>query len=145
MLTELLATVEAPEFLRAIRTSPILFPLTNGAHILAFAVLVGSIAVYDSAILRSGLLRAARIGANVLPIAWTAFALATATGAVLFAMRATHYAGNPAFLLMLAFQALACLNVLGLHRQVSSGRLAATLSLALWVAIVLAGRWIGFA
>ncbi|MEM8625172.1 MAG: hypothetical protein AAGG47_16840 [Pseudomonadota bacterium] len=52
MLAETVAPLESLELARPIRTSRTLYPLANGAHILVFAILVGSIAVYDIAILR---------------------------------------------------------------------------------------------
>jgi len=83
-------------------------------------------------------------------------ALATATGAILFTANPAEYLGNPAFRLKLLLLAAALLNATIVTRspawsRVLSGdppslglRVMALLSAALWLSMVLAGRWIGF-
>lgn len=81
-------------------------------------------------------------------LAIIAFAGAVATGIALFSIRATEYAFNPAFLVKMGLIGLAGANVLA-HRLVAgrhppAARASALLSLLLWPAILLAGRFIGF-
>jgi hypothetical protein len=78
------------------------------------------------------------------------------TGFCLFSVRAVEYAANPAFLAKLCLIAFGLLNLSIVHlgrgwkTAVSTGivrpglRFSAVLSAAVWIAAVLAGRWIGF-
>jgi len=147
VLTDFLAVVENLDAIRALRTSPILYPLLNGGHILSFSLLFGAIAVYDLAVLRHGT-GAAPTAGPALSIARGALVAAAVTGALLFAVRAMHYAENPAFLLKLGLIVLAALNVLMFHRAVgyrgSLPSLSAGLSLVVWAGVIVTGRWIGF-
>ena len=141
LATSLLAGLEALDWVRAVRTSPVLYPLLNGTHILGLALLVGSIATVHVAALRDGT-AAERVGHRPgLVLARCGFGLAAATGAVLFACRATHYAANPAFLAKLGLIALALGNVALFHRVAGPARprlamLSAATSLAAWTATI---------
>lgn len=138
--------------LRAIRISPVLYPLLNGAHIIGFALLFGAVAAFDLRVV--GVFKGLPwqvLEGPLLKVARTGFALAVATGSVLFAVRATHYAANPAFLLKLGLLVLALGNAVAFRRTARlrpdgsrSLRLLAGMSLLLWVMVLLAGRWIGF-
>ncbi|MEM9764014.1 MAG: DUF2214 domain-containing protein [Pseudomonadota bacterium] len=142
MLAELVAPLESLELARLIRTSRTLYPLANGAHILAFAILVGSIAVYDIAILRG--ISDRHLASAALPVIWASFAATVLSGALLFATRATYYSGNPAFIFKLALIVAAALNLLAFRRAIMPMRASAALSLFLWASTLMAGRWIGF-
>lgn len=142
MLAETVAPLEGLELARLVQTSPTLYPLANGAHILAFATFVGSIDVYDISILRG--LRSRQLATAVLSVAWAGFAAAVLSGGLLFATRATHYAENPAFIFKLTQIAGAALNMLASHGAVLPKRGSAAISLALWTMFLMAGRWIGF-
>ena len=95
---------------------------------------------------------------SVLPWTWSAFTLAALAGLLLFSSKASQYLVNPFFRLKLLLLALAALNMLVFHfitaRTIAnwdqgtpplSARAAGALSLVLWMAIVAAGRWMGFA
>jgi hypothetical protein len=121
----------------------------NAAHILGIGLLVGAILPLDLrlAVLAPFLTRAAGIG----------LALALLTGLWLFTVKPLEYAANPAFLWKLALLALALGNIALQHRgaalarAVAGGRVpgrvraSALASFSLWLAVLLAGRWIGFA
>ncbi|MEL6782688.1 MAG: DUF2214 domain-containing protein [Pseudomonadota bacterium] len=142
MLAELVAPLEGLELARLIRTSRTLYPLANGTHILAFAILVGSIAVYDITILRG--ISDRQLATAVLPVTWASFAATVLSGGLLFATRATHYAENPAFIFKFGLVVAAALNMLAFHRAIMPMRASAALSLVLWASTLMAGRWIGF-
>lgn len=83
-----------------------------------------------------------------------AFSLAAATGVALFSIRAQEYATNSAFLLKMGLLLAAGLNLLA-FRRIARGpareegyparaRLLAAVSILLWVATLVAGRFIGF-
>lgn len=81
-----MAWVEGWAWIRALRTSPTLYPTANGSRILAFGALRGAIAILQIAVLR-GRGDAARARAT-LPLARWAFAFAGLTGGARFAARA---------------------------------------------------------
>jgi hypothetical protein len=147
-------------FAAAIRTSSLLFPWIESVHVLAIALVVGSIAAVDLRLL--GLASRARpitrMVHDILPLTWTAFAIAVLTGAALFSSNAIQYAHNGPMRLKMLLLAIAGINMLVFHfvtyRSVAAWdeaprtplpvRLAGAVSLALWVGVFAFGRWIGF-
>ena len=143
-----------------IRESELAFPCIECVHVAAISLVVGSIAVVDLRLLglASRERRFSRLFADVLPLTWGAFAIAAASGMLLFASNAPRYAENAYFRAKLLLLALAGLNMLvfnlGSRRRLSAwddgsnapraARLAGALSLAIWIAVIAAGRWIGF-
>ena len=130
--------------------------LVNASHILGLALLVGAILPLDLRLL--GLFRSVPVGvlAPVLSrMAGIGLGLALVTGAWLFTVRPVEYARNAAFLWKLGLLALALANIALQHRSAAytralAGEITATVklralaSLMLWLAVLLAGRWIGF-
>ncbi|XWN30479.1 MAG: hypothetical protein ROR55_23845 [Devosia sp.] len=143
-MSEIAAFVENIGWVRTLRTSPILYPLTNGGHILAFGTMIGALAVHHIALLRG---RAdASVVRATLPLAYAAFATAILTGAALVATQLGQYVANPAMQVKAGLMLLALVNV-ALFRTVrgeKSRRIAAATSLALWVCVLMSGRWVGF-
>jgi hypothetical protein len=95
----------------------------------------------------------------VLPWTWTAFVIAAITGGLLFSSAATKYIGLWPFRIKMVLLALAAINMgifhLGVFRGVAAwdrapatpptaARVAAGISLTIWVIVVAMGRWIGF-
>ena len=140
-----------------LRSSEYVYPLVNAAHILGFALLVGSIAALDSRVLGFGkaipLADAAHL---LLPFTIGGLVLAVLTGAALFSVKPEEYAANPVFLTKLVLVVLAIANALSLRIRpawrlalggsaVAPGlRLSAVLSMLLWVSVLVAGRLIAF-
>lgn len=152
----ILAVLQAFEDLppaAALRRSFVAYPLVNALHILALGALATTVALMDLRVLgRMARFEGRGFVAALRPLALAAFAVAVATGLALFSIRASEYAFNPAFLSKLALIALAGLN-LALFDAARGGaspgfsdreKLSAGLSLVLWPAIVIAGRFIGF-
>ena len=144
----------------AISESSWLFPGIESVHVLAIALVVGSITMVDLRLLDINL-RERPVGeliAEVLPWTWTSFAVALLSGALLFSSNATKYWGTVPFRAKMLLLTLAGLNMLAyhatIHRSVDLwGRRAPTpraakisggLSLGLWIGVVTLGRWIGF-
>lgn len=129
----------------------------NAAHILGIGLLVGAILPLDLRL--AGLLPAGPIP-TLAPVLSRAAALglclALATGFWLFTVKPAEYLANPAFLTKLALLAAAGATVAlqhggpGYRMAVRGGpigwpvRAFAAVSAALWLAVLLAGRWIGF-
>lgn len=140
-----------------LQRSYVAYLAVNAAHILGLGLLVGAILPLDLRLL--GGFRAAPLAvlAPVLARAAAAgLALAAVSGAWLFTVKPGEYLANPAFLWKLGLVAAALANVAAQHagsgwRAACAGgavtarvRLHAALSLMLWLAALLAGRWIGF-
>ena len=134
-------------------------PFVESAHVLAIATVFGTILIVDLRLL--GWAGAHRpfsvVSREMLPKTWVAFAAAVVTGALMFAPNAITYYGNTAFRLKMLALVLAGLNMAVFHlltgrsanwdthaRTPVAGRVAAVLSVALWLAIIFLGRWIGF-
>ncbi len=138
--------------IKSLRASAWTYPLVNATHILGFALLFGAIAVADLAILRRGRLAAANDLA--VRVALAGFALAAATGVVLFAVRALAYLQNPFMLAKVILIVLAGLNAFTLRRLARNEdrspdgaivqRACAAASLGFWMAAIVSGRLIGF-
>lgn len=159
-LQTLFDALENTGWATAIREGSIQFPAIETIHVIAFATVVGAIAIVDLRLL--GVLAhhrsVRRLTRELLPLTWGAFALALATGSLLFASNAVRYAANPAFQIKFAILALAGANMAvfhaGVFRQVEvwdeaespprAARLAGAASLVLWIGVVAAGRFIGF-
>ncbi|MGZ2502600.1 DUF2214 domain-containing protein [Rhizobium leguminosarum] len=141
----------------ALRRSGTLYMFVNAAHILAIGLLIGAILPLDLKL--AGFFRKLPVeivGPFLSRTAGVGLAAAILTGFCLFSVRAVEYAANPAFLAKLGLIALGLLNLSivrlgrGWKTAVSSGivrpglRFSAVLSAAIWIAAVIAGRWIGF-
>lgn len=136
-----------------------LFPQVESLHVVALALVFGSIALADLRLL--GLahreLSITWLHNQVLPWTWRAFIVAAITGTLMFMGNAAGYYENLPFRIKLVLLALAGLNMalfqFGTFRKVSAwdtgpvppaARAAGVVSLVLWVGIIATGRWIGF-
>jgi hypothetical protein len=135
------------------------FPIVETLHVMAFTIVVGSIAMVDLRLLgiASRNSTVSRLTKEVLPWTWSAWVTAAVCGTLLFLGKAGTYAGNLQFRLKFVCMGLAALNMLvfhlGAYRQVArwdsgeppvSAKMAGALSMSLWIAVVFFGRWIGF-
>jgi hypothetical protein len=139
----------------ALKTSFWVYPLVNALHILAIGATVTCVLLMDLRMLgRAALVERAPLMALMREGIAIAFPVAVLTGLALFSIRAQQYATNPAFLAKMAMLVLAGLNLLAFRLAVTApgegedypavARMLAALSIALWVAILVAGRMIGF-
>jgi hypothetical protein len=142
-----------------IRESDWLFPTIETVHVLALALVVGSISMVDLRLLGfAGRSRpVSQVMAQALPWTWGAFIAAALAGVLLFSSKAVTYYGDLPFRIKMACLMLAGINMLYFHRFTlrrlagwdlgpppAGARLAGGASLSLWIIIVAAGRWIGF-
>jgi hypothetical protein len=135
----------------AIRESAWAFPLLEIVHIAAIASMVGSVLTVEMRVF--GLRRSlpleelGRLGAV---IAVTAFAVAVASGSLLFASDAAGYVANRAFVAKLGLILAAGINMLVFHARGSLAepdaiaKVQAALSLLLWLGVIAAGRLIAY-
>jgi hypothetical protein len=134
--------------------------LVEATHVLAAVTLFGTVLIVDLRLL--GLADSprafTRISRETLPLTWIAFGIAVVTGSLMFTTSAEIYFGNPAFRLkalallgaglnMALFQLLTVRAAAALNfgkTAPRAARAAGLVSVFLWAAVVLLGRWIGF-
>jgi hypothetical protein len=156
---ELMTWIENLPISVAIAESIWLFPILETIHVFALAIVVGSIGMIDVRLL--GLASRKRAVSelidSILPWTWIAFSVTLIVGLLLFCSKATTYYENVPFRIKLICLALAGTNMLTFHLITAKGiaswdrgvpplsaKLAGAFSLTLWIAVVTAGRWIGF-
>ncbi len=145
---------------QTIRENELLFPWVEATHVLAITLVFGSIALVDLRLIgiRSVDRSIGRVSKELLPITWFAFLVAVITGAILFSSNAISYSQNVYFLSKIILLGLAGVNmmifqfIIGANLEKWDGhiqlppaaRIAGLVSITLWTAIIICGRWIGF-
>ena len=159
-LQALIAFFEDGGLADRIRENEYLFPLIESVHVLAVCLVVGSILAVDLRLLGAAYTRqpVSRVTKGILPLTWCAFCVAIASGSLLFISNATKYLANGYFDTKILLIGAAGLNMAVFHligakdlpRWESAAvpplaaRLAGGLSIMLWIAVIVCGRWIGF-
>ncbi len=143
----------------AMRQSEWLYPAVEILHILGFCALVGAAALFDLRLLGiSRQIPVQQMAAHLLPVAWVGFALAAPSGFLLLLPDAQSIGVSPIFLGKMALIGLAGLNAWVFHTRVGrnvqhwnqgvgpplAARLAALVSLVVWVAVIALGRLIAY-
>jgi len=133
--------------------------VVESTHVLAAVLVLGTVLIADLRLLGITDSQRAftRIGRETLPLTWAAFAVAVVTGSLMFTTSAQTYFGNTAFQLkalallaaglnMVLFQVVTARGIATWDsgRPPRAARIAGIVSLLLWAAVVLLGRWIGF-
>jgi hypothetical protein len=135
------------------------FPLVESVHVVAMAIVAGTIFIVDTRLLglTSTRLPFSYLSERLLPWTWWAFAGSVLTGTLMFLSNATGYYANTPFRVKMVLLLLAGVNMLIFQkltfrsvaawdaiRPPAAARLAGTLSLCLWCGVIGFGRWIGF-
>jgi len=154
-LESLFAAIEGSALAQTLRASRWGYAAVNGAHILAIALLIGSVVPLNLRLL--GVWRSISREAVVrvlAPVAASGLILALITGPLLFSVRAREYSGIEFLQLKLIFIAVGVLSTLALCRthgfllkDAPRARLAghAILSTVCWLGALVCGRLIAFA
>lgn len=136
----------------ALATHPWAYPALEAAHVLGIALLVGNLVALELrlfGVVRS--LPVAALARLTLPLALLGFAIAALTGVAMFGSQPGELLANRWFTLKLGLIALAGFNAAlfhargGLLRADGLSRLQTVLSLGLWLAVIICGRWIAYA
>ena len=160
--------LEAPQFLIALEQSPIAaairqsvwaYPVANVGHILALTLFAGGVIAMDARLL--GAFAAAPPASVVRParrVAMLGLLLMALTGSVLFLAEASHVAMNRVFQIKAALIVLGIVNALLVGRALRDVlddapqfaplpgriRVAAALSLLIWLSVAACGRLIAY-
>ncbi len=156
----LIQSIEASAPAQWMRTSLAAMPVVEAIHVLAGAIVFGTVFIVDLRLLGLPDTRrpVTRVCSEMLRLTWIAFAVSVTAGALMFAANAHTYVGNTAFRLKMLALLGAGVNMAIFHaftfRTVGtwdrdapvplSGRLAGAISILIWVSVIFLARWIGF-
>ncbi|MGD1071892.1 MAG: DUF6644 family protein [Bryobacteraceae bacterium] len=139
---------------QAIHNSSWLFPFVEIFHLLALALLGGTVLLIDMRFFNLGFRSKSmpELFRDVEPWLVLSLAVMLLSGFLLFMSEAVKMYTNEAFRYKMLFLALALVFTFTIHRKVANagtarplmGRLIALISLALWTGVGLGGRAIGF-
>jgi len=131
------------------------FAIIETLHIMALAVLLGTFVIVDLRLLGHGLRQdaVADLARQFGPWSWLSLGVMIVTGIPMYFSEAIRLASSSPFFYKMLFLMLAVGFHLTIHRKATSSvaaptpslaKLAASLSLACWLAVALAGRAIAF-
>ena len=140
---------------RAVVGSLWLFPVIEAVHLLALSVLGGAVLILDLRLLGTGLKAwtPAQLWRESRPYLIGAIAMLILTGVPLFLSEAVKCYYNPSFWVKMttlpfaiafAFTIRARVTTESVRNTTRRQALVGALSIALWVTVAAAGRWIGF-
>ena len=157
-MADALHTVEATGLGRFMREALWAYPLTEAAHIAGLALLFGSIVVVDLRLI--GLGRRVPLDAlTAFAVPWsiTGFLVAAASGGLMFTAHAAEFLEQPVFMLKMALVLVAGINAALLHtgplRRLAGDpqadpptrvRVAAFVSIVLWLGVITCGRLLAY-
>jgi hypothetical protein len=156
---QLWENVAGSELALAIRESIWIYPFLETLHVVGLALLFGAIATFDLRVLGFNReLSVSRLWHHVKPLVWIGFLMAFVSGTLMFVGGASDFAANLAVQIKLALIVLAGINaglfeyrlrpaVAAWDRTVHApraARVAAGISLTLWLLIMIAGRLIAY-
>ncbi len=135
-----------------IASHPWLYPMLESAHIVGVALLVGNLVLLELRVWGLGaelpMATLARLG---LAVSAAGFCLLGATGLLMFAAAPQELLANRFFVIKMGLVSLAGLNALSFHLRQGLQKLdrlakaQTALSLGLWLAVIICGRWIAYA
>jgi Family of unknown function (DUF6644) len=158
MPMEILAWLEHTAIANAIRTTPWMYPTFETLHYVGLSLLVGGIMLIDLRVLGFARTLPLKSMIGLLPFVWVGFLINATTGSLLFIYGATNFGTNKIFLAKMVLIVTAGLNAFAFDLAVRRARfdwvaadrpppyvkVFATLSFALWLCVVTAGRWMAY-
>lgn len=136
------------------------YPVVESLHVIAVALVFGSIMVVDLRLLGLASVNRpfTRVGIDLLRLTWLGFGLAVITGILLFLPNASSIYQNPNFQIKMVLILLAGVNMAIMElvtakdvrvwdndaKPPTGARIAGLLSLLFWLGVVVFGRLIGF-
>lgn len=152
--------IQATDIATALRESELMYPIVMSLHLASIALFGGMILMTDLRILGLAMRSVAfsDLVGQLRPWKWAGFVVMVTCGILLAASKAETYYDNPYFQLKMALLALVGVHALIFRRSVylntasidraktvpRVAKVAACLSLVLWVGILSAGRWIAY-
>jgi hypothetical protein len=142
-----------------IRSTVITFYMLEAVHVIGIVLLFGSLTIMDlrlvGVILRGVAVH--EVTSRLRPATWVGFALAAASGSMMFLSSVAVYVANTQFWLKMGVIGFAGANMLffelvtakratelGESAHLGRQRLAGLTSILAWCVVIVLGRWIGF-
>ena len=137
--------------LAPLRTHAFAYPALEVLHITGIALLLGNLVLLELRVWGRGqALPVADLARLTLSLTLGGFALAAASGLLMFATQAGELIANRAFVIKMGLLMLAGVNAALFHARASlvkldaTARLQSALSLLVWLAVITCGRWIAY-
>jgi hypothetical protein len=136
-----------------LNVSPWTFPILEVTHIVSFAIAIGTVALVDFRLLGLAMLRQTPGQLTKDTGLWTVLSLSTAifSGLLMYSTDPDKFYLNVSFAFKIACLLVAIVFHYTIHRRVAlsdapggMGKLAACVSIALWVSVVFGGIFIEF-
>jgi hypothetical protein len=130
---------------------PLAYPVLEVAHIVGIALLVGNLVLFELRVWGFGTqLPVPALARLALRLSLGGFLLIAASGLLMFAGQSGELLGNQAFVLKMGLVLLAGLNAAAFHvrgglaRLDRTARVQTVVSMGLWLAVIICGRWIAY-
>ena len=151
--------IEALPFARMMRESLWAYPIVETIHIVGFAILVGSVVVFDLRVLGlSKNLSVRELSRHLLQWSLGSLVLIVPTGFLMFSAHAMDFLGSRTFQLKMALLMAAGINAVifrtGPYQTVAhwdvatrapvAAQLSVAASIAIWIAIIACGRFLAY-
>ena len=127
------------------------YPLLEVLHIVGISLLVGNLVLFELRVWGFGAeLPVAALARLSLRLALAGFALIGLSGLLMFAGHPAELLANNAFVVKMALVLLAGLNAASFHARDGlklmdrTARVQTVLSMGLWLAVIICGRWIAY-
>ena len=134
-----------------IAANPVAYPALEVVHIVGIALLLGNLVLFELRVWGAGAaLPVASLARLALTLSLTGFALAAASGSLMFASQPLELLANRAFTLKMGLLMLLGTNAALFHARGGVAKLDAiaraqtVLSLGGWLAVIICGRWIAY-
>lgn len=144
-------TLPALDALSWIVAHPYAYPALEVVHIAGIALLLGNLVLFELRVWGIGAALPVDVLQRVaLRTSLVGFGIAAASGSLMFASQAGELLGNRAFVAKMGLLLVAGLNAAAFHWRGGSrrldgiARLQTALSLGLWLAVIICGRWIAY-
>jgi hypothetical protein len=141
----------SPSWLQHVAGHPWIYPSLEIAHIVGIALMLGNLVLVELRVWGLGAgLPVQPLARLALSVALVGFGLAAATGLLMFASRPAELLANRAFVLKMTLLMLAGLNAAafhvrgGLRKGDRAARIQTSLSMGLWLGVIICGRWIAY-
>ena len=142
---------ESVPMLGWIASNPVAYPALEAVHIVGIALLLGNLVLLEVRVWGAGAaLPLEPLARLALTISLCGFALAAASGTLMFATQPMELLANRSFTLKMGLLMLAGTNAAlfhargGLRRLDRLARAQTALSLGLWLGVIICGRWIAY-
>jgi hypothetical protein len=131
---------------------PIAYPALEVVHIVGIALLLGNLVLLELRVWGLGAdLPVQPLARLALSLSLAGFALIGTSGLLMFAGQQAEMLANRSFVIKMGLVLLAGLNGVWFHarcslqRQDGTARVQTVVSLGLWLAVIICGRWIAYA